>query len=197
VYIVELENSKILNQTNKSTEVGPPDDSEPSANIAQYDKLLTSDELLSFTSDNLHSFTSDELLSFTSDDLLSFTSEEELGSLAEDFLDFPSNENTLDNAEIQRVHDSAREPHGRDAASNRDSAHGTITLESRIPTARPDMEGGLWNLTFDGGQHQSEDKPPNTEKDSGTSVSTSSEQGTKPAKHYQDGTSKGRLTLSQ
>ena len=180
VHIVELDN-------------GPPDDtrssnkdSEHSATIiAQDDELLTFDELL--TSDELLSFTSDELLSFTSDDLLSFTSDEEfatetsstdLGSLVEDFLDFPSSENALNNAEIQKVHNSAQEPHGRDAASNHDSAHArAITLDSRKPTASPDMDSSC-NLTSDGGQHQSEDQPPNTEKDSGASVSTPSEQGT-------------------
>jgi hypothetical protein len=119
-------------------------------------------------------------------------SNKDLGSLAEDFLDFPSNENTLDNAEIQRVHNSAPEPHGQDAASNHDSAHArAITLDSRKPTARPDMEDGSCNLTSDGDQ----DQPPDTEKDSGSSVSTPSEQGTKrlrsclkSEKHYWDGT---------
>jgi hypothetical protein len=67
--------------------------------------------------------------------------------------------------------------------------------------ASPDMGDSSCKLPSDGGQHQSEDQPPNTEKDSGASVST---QGTdrprsclKPAKHFRDGTSKGRLTLSQ
>jgi hypothetical protein len=208
VHIVELDN-------------GPPDDtgssnkdSEHSATIiAQDDELLTSDELLSFTSDELLSFTSDELLSFTSDEEFADmgipddteTSSTDLGSLVEDFLDFPSSENTLNNAEIQKVHNSAQKPHGRDAASNHNSAHaGAVTLESRKPTASPDMEDSSCNLTSNGGQHQSEDQPPNTEKDRGARVSTPSEQGTdrprsclKPAKHSRDGTSKGRLTLSQ
>jgi hypothetical protein len=70
---------------------------EHSANI-----IVQDDELLSFTSDDLLSFTSNKELANVGIPDDSEASSKDLGSLAEDFLDFNSNENTLDNSEIPR-----------------------------------------------------------------------------------------------